>query len=245
MKLIMDLGNTTQKYFFFEGKQLTGKVLLEGKVDVATIRGIIESYGPFSSAILSSVVKMDERVLAEFRCIEYFLVFNYQTPVPIRNLYATPETLGPDRLAAAIGGYMHFTDHPVLVIDAGTCIKYELVAGHTYRGGIIAPGLSMQAKALHTFTDKLPLVIPVADNDVPLAGLDTKGSLMSGIINATLASMEGIIGRFMDSYPDLKIILTGGDLKYFDKRLKYSIFALPNLVAVGLNKILDFNEKHR
>ena len=40
----------------------------------------------------------------------------------------------------------------------------------------------------------------------------------------------------------LKIIFSGGDIKYFDKRLKNNIFALPNIVLVGLNVILDFNE---
>jgi type III pantothenate kinase len=102
----------------------------------------------------------------------------------------------------------------------------------------------MMAKGLHTFTGKLPLVQPDPDLELPLAGNTTTTALLSGIQHVAVAAMEGIIARFVSQYPDLKIVIGGGDMNYFDKRLKYSIFAVRNIVALGLNEILDFNENN-
>ncbi|MFO7722799.1 MAG: type III pantothenate kinase [Bacteroidales bacterium] len=242
MKLIIDIGNTTRKYYFFEGKELTGEVHSEEHPSVGFIEALQREHGPFSSAVLSTVVSLGVDFVKGLQQMMPLLIFDQKTRLPLTNLYSTPATLGPDRLAAAVAGHAMFPGSPVLVIDAGTCIKYDLVKDDAYHGGIIAPGIRMQAKALHTFTDRLPLVNPDPGMECPLTGASTTGSILSGIINATVASMEGIIARYMDENPGLMIILSGGDLNYFDKRLKYSIFALPNLVAAGLNEILDFNE---
>lgn len=245
MKLVIDYGNTTRKYFFFDGKELTGTWYGDKGEPVSGTEKALSDHGPFSACILSSVIGYDNLFLTWLRSRMPVIQFSAATPIPIENHYLTPETLGPDRLAAAVGGHSVFPDVPVLVIDAGTCIKYDLVVNHAYKGGIIAPGIGMQARALHTFTEKLPLMEPVADANPNLVGRDTDGSLLSGIVNVTLASMEGIIAQFGALYPGLRVMLTGGDLNYFDKRLKCSIFALPNLVAQGLNEILDFNEDNR
>jgi len=128
----------------------------------------------------------------------------------------------------------------ILVIDSGTAITYDLItAAGEYLGGGISPGLSMRYKALHTFTNRLPLLDYY--DDAQLIGDDTSSSIHSGVLNGALAEMEGIIKSYQILYPGLKIILTGGDHNYFDKRLKIKTFAAPNLVLEGLNLILDFN----
>jgi type III pantothenate kinase len=66
-------------------------------------------------------------------------------------------------------------------------------------------------------------------------------SILSGVINGMAAEMDGISRSYMEIYPNLKIILSGGDLNCFVKRLKISIFALPNIVIHGLQQILAFN----
>lgn len=243
MKLVADHGNTACKYYFFDQKRLIGVYYGEGTRQQAHLDHVLHDHGPFQSAILSSVTGDDsemERVLASAMPLLRFIPG--QTPVPVAIHYKTPATLGPDRLAAAVGGQYLFPGLPVLTIDAGTCIKYDLVTEGAYLGGIIAPGINMQAMAMHTFTGKLPLVQPDPKALPDLTGEDTRSAMLSGIINTTLAAMEGIITRYLESFPGLRVVLTGGHWQYFDKRLKYSIFAHPNLVGVGLNEILDFNE---
>lgn len=244
MKLIIDLGNTAQKYYFFDGKSLTDMIILPGAPDGDTLQRIVGRNRKISAAILSSVICTDQKFIDALESHCPLVIFDHNTPIPVLNQYETPATLGSDRLAAAVGGYTMFPMDVVLVIEAGTCIKYELVNQGVYLGGIISPGIAMQARAMHTFTGKLPLVHPDPAMEIPLTGVTTQGTLLSGIVNATRASMEGIIGRYRNEYGEITIILSGGDLNYFDKRLKYSNFARPNIVAVGLNEILDFNEKN-
>jgi type III pantothenate kinase len=100
----------------------------------------------------------------------------------------------------------------------------------------------MKLEALHNFTSRLPLI-----NDIPesieLTGQNTRSSILSGVVNNTRFEIQGVIDAYERKHKDLKIILSGGDSNFFDKRLKNSIFAVPNAVAVGLNEILDFNEQ--
>ncbi|HRZ41784.1 MAG TPA: type III pantothenate kinase [Bacteroidales bacterium] len=243
MKLVADQGNTACKYYFFDQKRLMGIYYGEGSRQQSHLDHVLRYHGPFQGAILSSVTAEEPGIEASLVSEMPLLRFvPGQTPVPLAIRYKTPATLGPDRLAAAVGGQYIFPGHSVLTIDAGTCIKYDIVTEGAYLGGIISPGINMQARAMHTFTGKLPLVQPNPEELPVLTGEDTLTSMLSGIINTTLASMDGIIARYLESFPELKIVLTGGQWQYFDKRLKYSIFAHPNLVGVGLNEILDFNE---
>ncbi|MGE5423944.1 MAG: type III pantothenate kinase, partial [Syntrophothermus sp.] len=152
----------------------------------------------------------------------------------------TPDTLGRDRIAAATGGQSLFPGHDVLVINAGTCITYDFVTGNReYAGGSISPGMMMRFRALHTFTGKLPLLSP--DETEILTGNSTESSIQSGVMEGITAEMEGITGKYRSLYPELKVVLSGGDLNYFVNRLKINIFAFPNIVIQGLHQILKFN----
>ncbi|HNX87122.1 MAG TPA: type III pantothenate kinase, partial [Bacteroidales bacterium] len=106
-------------------------------------------------------------------------------------------------------------------------------------GGAITPGLQMRLQALHTFTGKLPL-ISLRNSEI-LTGRTTEESILSGVLAGTAAEMEGMVDRFSAQNPELKTILSGGDQNYFNKRLKISIFARPNIVLSGLQQILQFN----
>jgi len=76
-----------------------------------------------------------------------------------------------------------------------------------------------------------------------LTGNDTEKSILSGVINGVTAEMEEMISCYRKDYPGIRIILSGGDMNYFAKRVKISIFALPNIVINGLQQILAFNDK--
>ena len=144
------------------------------------------------------------------------------------------------RLAAAVGASRRFPGEDLLVVNAGSCITFDFISREgDYLGGAISPGLAMRLKALHTFTGKLPLInLRQARH---LIGTDTAGSILSGVVNGAIAEVEGIARQYSAQFPGLRVILSGGDLKYFDKRLKISIFALPNIVIHGLYQILLFN----
>ncbi|MBL7935305.1 MAG: type III pantothenate kinase, partial [Bacteroidia bacterium] len=106
------------------------------------------------------------------------------------------------------------------------------------------PGIQMKFKALHQFTSKLPLVETDYDY-IDLIGNNTSKSILSGILNGSIAEIDGIINQYKLQYPDVICILTGGDSEYLAKRLKNSIFAHQNLVLKGLNDILNYNLENK
>lgn len=194
-----------------------------------------------NKAILSSTRKVDEQLVQFLReNFEQFIELDHTTRLPIANLYETPETLGKDRLAAAIGANELFPDQNILVIDAGTAITYDLVsANNQYLGGNISPGLQMRFKALNEFTGKLPLV--EGSNYYSKIGKNTTDAIRAGVQNGILFEIERTIEMFVNKYPNLQVILTGGDSVFIDQLLNEDVLVHLNLTLIGLNRILEFN----
>tara|TARA_B100000683_G_scaffold166048_1_gene159896 strand:- start:13863 stop:14570 length:708 start_codon:yes stop_codon:yes gene_type:complete len=231
LKLVIDQGNTQTKLALFQQKKMLKKILFNNDSQLRELENqadavILSSVGDASDLI--QVLK-DEPVL-----------LNTKTSLPIANLYESPETLGNDRIAVVVGAAKQIPKSNVLVIDAGTCITLDLLTTEGYHGGSITPGIQMRLQALNQQTEKLPLV--ELDVEVDLIGKNTKQCIQSGVINGVLLEIDGMINRYKSQFSDLKVILTGGDFQLFDKGLKNSIFADPDLVLKGLNEILDYNE---
>jgi type III pantothenate kinase len=239
MNFIIDTGNTLTKLALYQGREMVAYSSFPG-IDIEHIRQFCDANAFINNAIISTVKEYPSEI-DSFISQQYTTIFfSHETPVPVVNNYGTPETLGKDRLAGVIGARQLLPASDILVIDAGTAITYDLInAEGEYLGGGISPGLAMRYRALHTFTGRLPLLDYY--DDAQLIGEDTSSSIHSGVLNGALAEMEGIIKGYQLLYPGLKIILTGGDHNYFDKRLKIKTFAAPNLVLEGLNLILNFN----
>lgn len=168
------------------------------------------------------------------------LFLTHRLPLPIGINYDTPETLGVDRIASAAAAHHRFPGENCLIIDAGTCITADLLtADGVFQGGLIAPGINMRIEAMHQFTDHLPKVEPDPSQKYP--GKSTRESLIVGSANSAVAEMVTLIQQLKSQYGDIRVVVTGGDLSYFDKHLKNEIFASPNLVLDGLYQILKIN----
>lgn len=239
MNLVIDSGNSAAKVGIFDHLRLAENYTFP---TLEKVREFME-HSHYDNLIISSV-KSDAGSIASWAPKEKKrFILNKDLPLPIRNLYSTPETLGMDRLAAVCGAHQLFPSCHCLVIDAGTCITYDFIdRSGAYHGGSISPGMNMRFQAVNTFTAKLPLVSPKAG--VNLIGDSTETSIQSGVVNGLLAEIEGIIGQYIDKYPDLNVILCGGDAGFFENQLKASIFASPELVLIGLNSILIYNVNH-
>lgn len=239
MQLVIDIGNTRIKAALFEGNDLKHFFVYDSTTELLA-SGILEKY-PIKHCILASVVNDIEPFLEKLRWKVTVLLFNADTPTPIKNLYKSAHTLGSDRLAGAVGGNNFSPNSNVLVIDAGTCIKYNFITkNNEYLGGAISPGLQMRFKAMHTFTSRLPLLEVDEKTDI-LIGTTSNESIISGAQKGAVVEVDGIIEEYKSQYPDIKVVLTGGDVNFFAKRLKNSIFADQNLILKGLNVILDYN----
>jgi type III pantothenate kinase len=239
--LVIDLGNTNKKLAIFENGKLVTLELFP-MLTLKILKEFIRLHPGIGYCILASVANYKKEIRKFLSGQFRFFEMDEKLPLPIINRYRSKKTLGKDRLAAAVAGASRFPGSNVLVINAGTCITYDFInEKNEYLGGAISPGLIMRLKSLHTFTGKLPLV-SLRDSMI-LTGKSTEESILSGVLTGATAEIEGIALRYRDKFPDLKVILSGGDYKYFDKRLKISTFALPNFVIVGLQQILEFNVK--
>ncbi len=196
-------------------------------------------------AILSSVKPVDEELIRFLsQNFQLFIELDHHTPLPIENLYETPETLGKDRIAAAVGANELFPGQNILIIDAGTAITYDVVSEkNEFLGGNISLGLQMRFKALNQFTGKLPLIN--YSDEFQLIGRNTEEAIRAGVQNGILYEIERTIETFNRNYENLQIVMTGGDSIFFDKKLNYSIFVHFNLTLIGLNRILEHNAKKK
>lgn len=215
------------------------------QLTVDHLKMLKDEHPQLTKAILSSVKPKDEELIGFLsENFEVFLELDALTELPIENLYETPETLGKDRLAAAVGANELFPDQNLLVIDAGTAITYDLVSEkNQFIGGNISPGLEMRFKALNQFTGKLPLI--KQSEDFQTIGRNTTDAIRSGVQNGILYEIDRTIDIFNRNYQNLQIIMTGGDSNFFDKKLNYSIFVHFNLTLIGLNRILEHNAKKK
>lgn len=241
MNLIIDIGNTLAKYALFNEGEIIQSFSIRN-TELQQLQDYAGENAEIKYVLLSSVVSnpIIDALINFLRKKFYFIELSASTPLPLENLYETPNTLGMDRLADAVGANHLFRNQNLLVIDAGTCIKYDFInENNQYLGGGISPGIEMRFKSLNAYTDKLPLISPQAFDK--LIGKNTNASILSGVQNGVLAEVRGIINEYEINFPGLKTILTGGSMSFFDKHLKNSIFADPFLLLRGLNVILDYN----
>ncbi len=238
MNLAIDIGNNLTKVGIFEGERIV-QFQNYAPLTLVDVRELFETY-PVESSIVADVSFYDKSINDFLRASSRFMLLTHETPVPFTNRYLSPETLGKDRIALAAGAVDIFPDENVLAIDVGTCITYDFISAEKeYLGGSISPGISMKFKALHNYTARLPLL--KKENIDFFMGKNTGQSILSGVINGTVGEMNHIIDLYQQQYPQLTVALTGGDAPFFETRLKYRIFAVPNLVLRGLNKILSHN----
>ena len=223
LNLIIDIGNTKAKIAFFDGGEIVD-IVAESNQSLGCLKAFCSKY-PVEQGIVATVIDLSEKVLADLAALPFPLLWlNHQTPLPVVNLYETPETLGYDRMAAVVGANEQFPHRDILVIDAGTCITYEFIDSKgQYHGGNISPGMQMRFKALHQFTGRLPLV-DTNGRKLPM-GRDTETAIRAGVMKGMEYEISGYIESMKHKYPELLVFLTGGDDFSFDSSVKSIIFA--------------------
>lgn len=242
-QLIVDIGNSSAKIALFDGDTLIEQLCVSHEALPRTLREQA-AHTPIKAAILSSVIPLGEELESTLEALPFpCLGMSAQLKMPFRIAYKTPDTLGPDRLAAVAEAWAQCPGRNLLVIDAGTAITYDVVtADGIYHGGQISPGITMRFKALHQFTGKLPLVSREGER-TPI-GNTTETAIREGVLQGVDREIEGYIHEYSQKYPDLLVFLTGGDAFFLDNRVKSRTFADNLLVIKGLNRILTLNNEN-
>ncbi len=236
MHLLIDIGNTAAKFTVCDGTRFTC-VQGVGKTPAEVLDGLLSAYAPTACAYTCVGEKGEEWEVALEALPIPVLHVTGNTPTPLRNRYATPETLGADRLAAAVGAAELFPCCDLLVVDAGTCITCDLVTRDgDFMGGNISPGVEMRLKALHEQTARLPKV--EAEGDLPPWGRDTETAIRVGVLRGVAWELAGCVQQLKADRSELKIVMTGGSRLPLSDSLQAATHSDVHLVARGLNRLL-------
>ncbi len=124
-----------------------------------------------------------------------------------------PDKVGMDRLANALGAStLKQPERAAIVVDLGSAITVDLVSpAGAFAGGAILPGIAMSAKALHEFTDLLPLEPMVELAEPPTAlGKTTSACLRSGLYWGAIGAVRELVARLSPAGEPAQLFLTGG-----------------------------------
>ena len=239
MNLVLDIGNTNVKLGLFDNGEMIDHQLV-GAFSEQYLRDFFAQKPGIKNLCISntgSVFQSLESICKEFG-IKYLNV-DLECKLPILIKYDTPNNLGSDRIALASAASIKYPGD-ILVIDLGTCITYDVVLKKTYIGGKISPGLKMRLLALNNYTAYLPYV----DFKRPknLIAQSTEEAILLGVFEGIVSEINNTIENYKLRYPDMSIILTGGDVSIFQKDLQSINFIHHYLLMHGLNYIIACNE---
>ena len=240
MYLIVDVGNSRAKVVVWEDDRVVYQTVAES-LDEDILSDIVAHYRHIAAAIISTTRGDGAQLKALVeRYVERVLLFApAHTPIPIKNGYHTPNTLGADRLAAAVGAWAMSPESDVMVVDFGTAITIDYVVNGEFLGGNISPGVTTRFRALADYTACLPLCEPT--EEVLEYGRTTKEAIEQGVMRGVEHEIRGYVEAFSKENDKNRIIFTGGDAKYFVKRIKNTIFADCEPLIFGLTTILKYN----
>jgi type III pantothenate kinase len=243
MILTIDVGNTRIKGAVFECDNTLEYCIFSKDEIQKNIEIILKKYKKITHLVVASVGNVEKQLFLHFeKMVEVWFV-SHEDSFPFVNNYATPKTLGIDRMVLAAGATLQFKSQNRLIIDAGTCVTYDFVdQNDVYLGGAISPGLRLRYEALHHYTEKLPLLNVTDPNH--FIGESTAESIHSGIVNGLVHEINGFVDEYSAQYSNFIIILTGGDTEFLAKRLKNTIFANSNFLLESLNQLFQYKIKN-
>lgn len=252
--LVVDIGNTLCKIALYENREVIEYLSVE-KFKQSIIIDFIEKYGAIDAAIVSSTSIETTEILEQLKVCGVSKIENFssKTPLPIKNCYKTPHTLGLDRIASAVAASQKFKKKDIIIFDLGTAITIDYVSkGKEFIGGNISMGLEMRFKALNHFTQRLPLIskqefksfseefLENLDRDTNLQefnnfGTTTQSAIFYGVVMGICNEIEGYIEKNSEKV----VFFTGGDALFFEKLIKIPIFVDWQATLNGLQVILE------
>lgn len=243
MNLCIDQGNSRTKVALFKDGQIV-KNLMYKLFTSADVERLFSLY-PITDSIVSSVANIEPAVVnALHRLSKHFILFDHLTPLPIVNCYQSPETLGHDRIASAVGASHLCPNTNLLIVDAGSAVTYDFVSAEKgFLGGNIAPGIKMRLTALNQMTKKLPMVEVEQNAFRPLFGKNTREAIAAGVVRGIVFEVKGYMRALKEQNTPFVTYITGGHAPYIMDAMKKNVVCEPHLVLIGLNCILEYNKR--
>lgn len=240
MNLVIDKGNTSVKCAVYDGEEQV--VCRRTRAEDFSANALGELLGKYdidcAACACSGGMPAWLPALLRERGIDW-LVVTGATPAPLQPAYTEPEKFGGDRWAALIGAAALSPDTPLLVCDAGTCLTFDVATSDLHLGGMIAPGLTMRLRAMHDYTHALPLV--EAEGEATVLAADTDSALRAGALYGMAFELSSYMIATKQNLTGVQCFLTGGDAERLVALGLNDFRVEPDLVLIGLNKILTYH----
>lgn len=228
--LCFDFGNSRYKCGVMEDGNFAKEIILDGSA--SGIEQLLQQEKP-KNTILASVVNHDAAIEEALRAYGNFLKVSADCKLNISVPSGQEKTVGADRWAMLSGAIAAFPKQHNLIIGLGTCITFNFINKfNQFLGGAISPGLYMRLKALRDYTAMLPLEEP--NWNFPLIGYDTRTNIQSGVILGMSKEIDGIVDEYRQRYNNMNVLVTGGDLQFFNNHIRSNFTADPHLIYKGL-----------
>ncbi len=239
MLLVIDIGNTRIKGAVFEHNTILQQFSFAADDLQIKLKAIANEFPNCKDIVVANVGNMKKEAFQQMIPAVKCHFVTREWTFPFENKYASPETLGIDRMVLASGAVLAYPNQNRLVIDAGTCITYDFIDNNNnYLGGAISPGIRLRYGALHQQTAKLPLLELKYPNH--FIGNSTNEAIHAGVVQGLLHEIDGFIAQYQSENSNITIILTGGDADFLAKRLKNTIFANSNFLLESLYKTFQY-----
>jgi type III pantothenate kinase len=229
--ILLDIGNTRVKAARSQDFGRISDRVVYGKQDIGSLLDYIAQYPkePITYLATGDISDSLQTVLNQHKSLH----ITGSVQKPFSSDYTTLSTMGADRLAVISAAHKEGHSQAVLIIDAGTCITYDLLdSAGVHRGGLISPGLQMRLQAMAKFTSALPLVsIP---EQLVFPGNSTESAIQGGGLTGFIAEIEGIAARFQNKYGTLYIYISGGDAGHVISNSGLQMHYDPDMVFKGL-----------
>ena len=218
-KIFIDIGNSTVKW-----RTKESNVHYEG-VDNFLSNSLTQADTAWVSAVAN--LHIVERFKSRFEKVN--LVGTQSQFNNLKIAYEDSSNLGSDRFLAMLGAMSHFPKKPLLVIDLGSAMTFDVIDGNgLHQGGLIMPGLGVLRKSFPKFetTDLSTSVDGLATN--------TLDAWRSGTQSMLTSSIKVQVDKFNDIFSDGVVTMCGGIVNDIKSQLPKSIQLFDNLVLDGL-----------
>jgi type III pantothenate kinase len=217
--LYIDIGNSAIKW-----RTSDSKVFSED-IENFSIKVLNQSNVAWLSAVAHSGIVQE--ISSHFETINFIKSLKRFGNLTVA--YDDPSMLGVDRFSAMLGAMNHFPNNPLLVVDIGSAITFDVIdKSGLHHGGLIMPGMKALRGSFEKFkTSDLSLDLKGLANNTDDAWRQGTYAMMVGAINYQIES-------FQSNFSDGVVAVSGGQAKEIKKELPKSIELFDNLVLDGL-----------
>ncbi len=245
--LAIDIGNTQTTIGLFGGDRLLQTWRLSTRAPRTSdelwvlVEHLIAGLPTPTHVGISSVVPELTRAFARMidaRMQLTPLIINHESVRSLKIAYDPPQAVGPDRLCGAVAGFK-MVGGPLILVDLGTATVFDVISAEgVYLGGLIAPGLSTAAEALH----RAAALLPVVELHFPpqVIGTSTETAIQSGILYGALDMIDGVVERIQKILPvRAHVIATGGFAGLLKAESRTIERVEPDLVLHGIRYVCE------